>query len=83
VAHEFPHCSAVQGASERLRELRSRQGRSPLRPIHAFDPRRDAVLIIGGTRLATPALTAAGYLAERIWREHLAEQTTDQHEDEE
>jgi hypothetical protein len=84
VALEFPHCSAVQGASEPLRELRPRQGRSPLRPIYAFDPRRDAVLIIGGNKAGDPRFYRRLIpVAERVWREYLAEQTAGQHEDEE
>lgn len=84
VALGFPHCSAVQGASEPLRELRPRQGRSPLRPIYAFDLRRDAVLIIGGNKAGNPHFYRRLVpVAERIWREYLAEQAAGQHEDEE
>jgi hypothetical protein len=84
VALEFPHCSAVEGATEPLRELRPRQGRSPLRPFYAFDPRRDAVLLIGGNKAGDSRFYRRLIpIAERIWREYLAEQAAGLHGDEE
>jgi len=33
-----------------LRELRPKQGRSPLRVLYAYDPERQAILILGGDK---------------------------------
>lgn len=46
----FPHSSALKGTQYPLRELRPKSGSSPLRPIYAFDPKRAAVLLIGGDK---------------------------------
>ena len=45
-----PHCSAIKGARHALRELRPKQGRSPLRVLYAYDPERQAILILGGDK---------------------------------
>ena len=42
--------SALKGGGYAFRELRPKRGYSPLRVVYAFDPRRDAVLIIGGDK---------------------------------
>ena len=49
-----PHSSALKGSRHGFRELRPKQGRSPIRIVYAFDPRRDAVLIIGGDKSKEP-----------------------------
>ena len=68
-----PHSSALEGTDLPLRELRPKQGRSPLRIVYAFDPARQAVLLIGGDKAGDPKfyrrIVAA---AERIWSEYLA-----------
>jgi hypothetical protein len=43
-----PHCSAIKGARHALRELRPKQGRSPLRVLYAYDPERQAIIILLG-----------------------------------
>jgi hypothetical protein len=73
VALGFPHSSAVEGATESLRELRPKGGRSPLRVFYAFDPRRQAVLLIGGDKSGDPKFYRRMIpIAERIWTEYLA-----------
>jgi hypothetical protein len=68
----FPYSSAIQGARYPLRELRPKQGASPLRPIYAFDPRRHAVLLTGGDKGADKAMYERIIpAAEAIWEEHL------------
>ncbi len=48
------------------------QGRSPLRIIYAFDPERQAVLLIGGDKAGDPRFYRRIIAtAERIWREYL------------
>jgi len=60
-----------------LRELRPKQGHSPLRVLYAFDPSRDAVLLIGGDK-GGPSSDAFYKkiisTAEGIWEDYLEEQ---------
>jgi hypothetical protein len=79
----FPHSSALEGTKLPLRELRPRQGASALRVVYAFDPQRDAVLLIGGDK-ASDARFYERIIprAERIWRQYLDEQAKGLHEEE-
>jgi hypothetical protein len=44
-----PHTSKVNGSRHaHMRELRVQSGGKPLRIFYAFDPRRSAILLIGG-----------------------------------
>lgn len=45
----FPHCSAIAG-SKKIRELRIQHRGSPYRVLYAFDPARNAILLIGGNK---------------------------------
>jgi hypothetical protein len=68
----FPHASALEGSRFALRELRPSAGRSALRPIYAFDPRRQAVLLIGGDKGADKRMYDRLIpIAERVWEQHL------------
>ena len=47
----FPHSSGVTTSRHRhMRELRVQSGGRPLRVFYAFDPRRTAILLIGGDK---------------------------------
>ena len=47
----FPHSSGVNGSRHaHMRELRVQSGGSPIRIFYAFDPRRAAILLIGGDK---------------------------------
>lgn len=47
----FPHASGVAGSRHsHMRELRVQSGGRPLRIFYAFDPRRSAILLIGGDK---------------------------------
>ena len=47
----YPHSSAVRGSRHgHMRELRIQHGGRPLRALYAFDPRRTAVLLLGGDK---------------------------------
>lgn len=47
----FPHSSSVNGSRHpHMRELRVQSGGNPLRVFYAFDPRRAAILLIGGDK---------------------------------
>ena len=47
----FPHSSGIKTSRHsHMRELRVQSAGKPLRIFYAFDPRRDAVLLIGGDK---------------------------------
>lgn len=47
----FPYSSGTKGSKhEHMRELRVQSGGNPLRVFYAFDPRRTAILLIGGDK---------------------------------
>lgn len=47
----FPYSSGINGSKhEHMRELRTQAGGHPLRTLYAFDPRRTAILLIGGDK---------------------------------
>ena len=47
----FPHSSGINGSRHaHMRELRVQSGGAPLRIFYAFDPRRTAILLIGGDK---------------------------------
>jgi hypothetical protein len=51
VALKHPYCSAVATSKhDQMRELRVQHARRPYRILYAFDPRRTAVLLIGGEK---------------------------------
>ena len=62
-----PAASAIKGASFALRELRIKSSGHALRVFYAFDPRRDAVLIVGGDKTGR---NSDDFYAEKI---HAAE----------
>jgi len=77
VALGHPASSAIRGARFALRELRIMSSGHALRVFYAFDPRRDAVLILGGDKTGQSSnafYTSMTARCERIWREYLAEQ---------
>src|SRR5260221_7621908 len=70
----FPRSSSVKGASFALRELRVPSKGRPLRVLYAFDPRRQAVLLLGGDKTGDGRFyERAVPRAEAIWSEYLAE----------
>jgi hypothetical protein len=46
----FPYSSAIEGSRHALRELRIQHGGRPYRVLYAFDPERQAVLLLGGDK---------------------------------
>lgn len=47
----FPHSSGIAGSRhDHMRELRVQSGGEPYRIFYAFDPRRTAILLIGGNK---------------------------------
>lgn len=48
---KFPHSSDVKGAKHsHMRELRVQHKGKPYRVLYAFDPRRIAILLVGGNK---------------------------------
>ncbi|MGD9765899.1 MAG: type II toxin-antitoxin system RelE/ParE family toxin [Candidatus Binatia bacterium] len=70
-----PHTKSIEGTTYPLRELRTKALRRAVRAIYAFDPRRDAVLLIGGIKAGNDKHFYKGIVpkAERIWIEYLRE----------
>jgi hypothetical protein len=47
----FPHSSGIESSKhEHMRELRTQHEGRPYRTLYAFDPRRAAILLIGGDK---------------------------------
>jgi hypothetical protein len=47
----FPYSSGIQNSGhDHMRELRVQSGGKPIRIFYAFDPRRSAILLIGGDK---------------------------------
>jgi hypothetical protein len=47
----FPHSSGINGSRHRhMRELRIQHAGRPYRVLYAFDPRRAAILLLGGDK---------------------------------
>ena len=88
VALGFPYSSAIEGSSHSLRELRIQHRGRPFRVFYAFDPRRQAVLLIGGDktgneRFYTEMIPRAvalldAYLKENGWKESTEKGGNDQ-----
>lgn len=73
VALGFPYSSDIKGTVvSRLQELRPQHKGRPLRVIYAFDPRRMAILLIGGDKTSNSRWYDEFVpVAERLYREHL------------
>lgn len=70
----YPRSSAINGAPFALRELRIQSQGRPLRVFYAFDPKRQAVLLIGGDKTGDNRFYQTMVpLAERLWKEYLDE----------
>ena len=70
----FPHSSGISGSRHgHMRELRVQVGGRPIRVFYAFDPRRIAILLIGGDKTGRDDFyTRLIPLADRLYDEHLA-----------
>ncbi len=71
----FPFSSGIEGSRfSHMRELRVQSKSNPLRVLYAFDPRRVAILLIGGNKRGNK-LWYNKYvpIAEKLYKDHLAE----------
>ena len=68
-----PHSSAINGSRHgHMRELRTQQGGRPLRTLYAFDPRRMAILLIGGDKTGDDRWYDVHVsIADRLYEQHL------------
>lgn len=69
----FPHSSAINGSRHgHMRELRTQHEGRPFRTLYAFDPRRAAILLIGGDKTGQDRWYDVYVpLADRLYDEHL------------
>jgi hypothetical protein len=69
----FPYSSDVRGSRHgQMRELRIQSGGKPLRVFYAFDPRRAAILLIGGDKTGDNRFYRRFVpVADRLYDEHL------------
>ena len=71
----FPYSSGIQGSKHgHMRELRIQHRGRPLRVLYAFDPRRVALLLIGGEKTGIESWYESFVpIADRIYDQHLSE----------
>lgn len=71
----FPYSSDVKGSTHgAMRELRVQSGGRPIRIFYAFDPRRAAILLIGGIKSNQRRFYDQMVpLADRLFAQHLDE----------
>lgn len=69
----FPHTSGINGSRHgHMRELRTQHDGHPLRTLYAFDPRRSAILLIGGDKTGDNRWYDTNVpVADRLYDEHL------------
>lgn len=70
-----PHSKPLNGTEYAIRELRPQSGRSPLRILYAFDPTRNAYLLLGGSKTEAKLYKKMLKRAEKIWTEYLTRRT--------
>jgi len=71
----FPYSSDINGSKHgNMRELRVQHRGEPYRVFYAFDPRRSAILLIGGNKTGDDQFYERMVpIADRIYDEHLLE----------
>ncbi len=71
----FPHTSGIsQSRYAHMRELRVQHDGQPYRILYAFDPRRSAILLIGGNKTGDNRWYDVFVpIADRLYNEHLVE----------
>lgn len=73
---KFPHSSGISNSRyPHMRELRIQHQGRPYRVLYAFDPQRNAVLLIGGDKTGNDRWYETFVpLADRLYQRHLDEQ---------
>ena len=69
----YPYSSGIKGSRHtHMRELRIQHAGRPYRTLYAFDPRRMAILLIGGDKTGNPRWYDAHVpIADRLYDEHI------------
>ena len=69
----FPHSSGINGSRHsHMRELRTQHEGRPYRTLYTFDPRRSAILLIGGDKTGDERWYDVHVpVADRLYEEHL------------
>lgn len=68
----YPYSSAIKGWNP-LRELRIQSGGRPLRVFYAFDPLRQAILLLGGDKTGEDRFYERLLpAAKRLWEQYLS-----------
>jgi hypothetical protein len=69
----FPHSSGIESSRHsHMRELRIQHQGKPYRTLYAFDPRRMAILLIGGEKTGNDRWYEVNVpVADRLYDEHL------------
>jgi len=69
----FPHSSGISGSKHtHMRELRIQHAGRPYRTLYAFDPRRMAILLLGGDKTGNDRWYDENVpLADKLYDEHL------------
>ncbi|MCH7981160.1 MAG: type II toxin-antitoxin system RelE/ParE family toxin [Proteobacteria bacterium] len=69
----FPYCSGIKESKHsHMRELRIQHQGKPYRVLYAFDPRRMAILLIGGCKAGDDRwYDKFAPMADRLYDEHL------------
>jgi hypothetical protein len=69
----FPHSSGVKASKHsHMRELRTQHAGRPYRTLYAFDPRRTAILLIGGDKTGNDRWYEIFVpIADRLYDSHL------------
>ncbi|MBK8177229.1 MAG: type II toxin-antitoxin system RelE/ParE family toxin [Rhodospirillales bacterium] len=70
----FPYSSGIEGSKfSHMRELRVQSHGDPIRVFYAFDPRRVAVLLIGGIKTGKEKRFYKEYVpkADKLYEQHM------------
>lgn len=71
----FPYSSGIEGSRhDHMRELRVQSGGKPIRIFYAFDPRRTAILLIGGDKTGDKRFYESMIpVVDRLYGDYIAE----------
>ena len=71
----FPYSSGIEGSRHsHMRELRVQSSGRPLRIFYGFDPRRAAILLIGGNKTGDDRFYMRYVpIADKLYDEHMEE----------
>jgi hypothetical protein len=71
----YPQSSDIKDSKHsHMRELRIQSGGNPIRVFYAFDPRRSAILLIGGNKTGNDRFYEEYIpIADRLYDEHIEE----------